>query len=164
MNMGVFLDRDGVVNRERGRHTWRLEDWDLLPGVPEAIAALNRARKTVVVVSNQSGIALGLYSHKDVDVLHGYLHQQLAEHGAHIDAMYCCPHHPDHGRCLCRKPGHLLLQRAVARFMLDPRACIFIGDRERDVQAAGAVGMRGVLVSANSNLSETLFSLGVLPS
>ena len=74
---GLFLDRDGVINRERGAHTCKLSDFEILPGVPEAIAEANAAGWTVVVITNQSGIDLGLYDHQEVDRMHDYLHDML---------------------------------------------------------------------------------------
>ena len=150
----VFLDRDGVINRERGEHTWRLEDFEILPGVPEAIAALRQAGWLTIVISNQSGVGLGLYTLEDVERLHGYLHDRLRN--APLDAVYYCPHHPDQGRCLCRKPGSLLFERAMARFGIDPAASLMIGDRERDITAAASAGVRGVLVEANEPLLAVL--------
>lgn len=152
----LFLDRDGVINRERGQHTWQLEEFEVLPDVAEAVLAAYAAGLLVIVVTNQSGIALGLYGHADVERLHTYLHRQLAQRGAHIDAVYYCPHHPDHGRCLCRKPGGLLFERAVARFGIDPSRSLMVGDRQRDVDAAKTVGIRGVLVEANQPLMPLL--------
>jgi histidinol-phosphate phosphatase family protein len=98
-----------VLNRERGEHTWLLPDFEVLPGVPEVLAALQRKGWLLIVVSNQSGIGLGLYGHAVVAALHAFLHTRLAEQGAVLNAVYYCPHHPSKGRCLCRKPGSLLL-------------------------------------------------------
>ncbi|HEY0977879.1 MAG TPA: HAD family hydrolase [Flavobacteriales bacterium] len=148
----IFLDRDGVLNRERGEHTWRPEDFEVLPGVAEAVAAINRSGRAAIVISNQSGIGLGLYTRKEVEVLHAELSRQLSAKDAHLDAILYCPHHPTTGRCLCRKPGGLLLERAIARYDLDPARSVMIGDRERDVQAANSVGVRGVLTASNAPL------------
>ena len=148
----VFLDRDGVINRERGAHTWRLEEFEVLPGVVEAVLALRKAGFEVVVITNQSGIGLGLYDHAAVESLHGYLHDMLAAQGARFTGVYYCPHHPSGGRCLCRKPGGLLLEKAIARYDIDPARSVMIGDRERDVEAAASVGVRGILVPANAPL------------
>lgn len=152
----VFLDRDGVINRERGEHTWRLADFEILPDVAEAIRTINASGRLVIVISNQSGIGLGLYGKGEVEQLHDYLHAQLAAHGAAIDAVYYCPHHPTQGRCLCRKPGSLLLERAIARHGIDASASMMIGDRERDIEAAAAVGVKGILVAPNASLLQTL--------
>ena len=152
----VFLDRDGVINRERGEHTWRLEDFEILPDVSRALKELRSEGWLTIVISNQSGIGLGLYGHAEVEKLHAYLHDRLTSAGATLDAVYYCPHHPTQGRCLCRKPGSLLLERAIARFGIDPSRSLMIGDRERDVQAAATVGVKGVLVEANASLLDTL--------
>jgi D-glycero-D-manno-heptose 1,7-bisphosphate phosphatase len=148
----VFLDRDGVINRERGEHTWRPEDFDVLPDVAEAVKLLRERGYLVIVVSNQSGIALGMYGKAEVEHLHRELDFLLRQHGTAVDAIYYCPHHPSQGACLCRKPGSLLLERAIARFGIDPARSVMIGDRERDVQAAEAVGVRGIQVASNAPL------------
>ena len=158
----VFLDRDGVINRERGIHTWRVADFEILPGVIEAVAAIRRAGLLSIVVTNQSGIALGMYGHADVAEVHAYLHRQLASHGAQLDAVYYCPHHPDKGRCLCRKPGSLLFERAIARFGIDPARSLMIGDKPRDIEAAAAVGVRGILVDPNASLQPLLKTQALL--
>jgi D-glycero-D-manno-heptose 1,7-bisphosphate phosphatase len=152
----VFLDRDGVINRERGEHTWRLEDFEILPEVAEAIRTINASGRLVIVISNQSGIGLGLHGKSEVERLHDYLHAQLAAQGAAIDAVYYCPHHPTQGRCLCRKPGSLLLERAIARHGIDANSSVMIGDRERDIEAAAAVGVKGILVEPNASLLRTM--------
>lgn len=152
----LFLDRDGVINRERGSHTWRLEDLEVLPDVAEAVNAAHSAGLLVIVVTNQSGIGLGLYGHADVERLHSYLHRQLALQGAQLDAVYYCPHHPSQGRCLCRKPAGLLFERAVARFGIDPSRSLMVGDRQRDIDAAATVGIPGVLVPADQTLMPLL--------
>jgi D-glycero-D-manno-heptose 1,7-bisphosphate phosphatase len=156
----VFLDRDGVINRERDAHTWLLSDFEVLPTVAASVQQLKAQGKAVVVITNQSGIGLGLYGHAEVAALHNYLHAHLAEHGTAVDAVYYCPHHPSQGLCLCRKPGPLLIERAMARFGIDPARSVMIGDRERDVQAAEAAGVRGIRVEANAPLREVLTANG----
>ncbi len=152
----VFLDRDGVIIRERGEHTWRLEDVEVLPTVVDALKGGREAGKLSVLITNQSGIGLGLYSHADVARVHAYIHAHLASQGAAIDAVYYCPHHPQQGRCLCRKPGSLLLERAIARYDINATASAMIGDRDRDVEAATAIGVRGILVEPNAPLLDVL--------
>jgi len=158
----VFLDRDGVINRERGDHTWRVEDFELLPDVPATLKRLAEAGLLLVVVSNQSGIGLGKYSVADVERLHGYLHDRLAQEGVRLTDVYYCPHHPTKGRCLCRKPGSLMLERAIARHGIDPGRSVLIGDRERDIDAAHAAGVQGILVSSNEPLLPVVHAAGLL--
>lgn len=162
LRKAVFLDRDGVLNRERGAHTWLLSDFEVLPGVPEVLAELQRKGWLLIVVSNQSGIGLGLYGHAEVEALHAYLHTRLAEQGAVLNAVYYCPHHPSKGRCLCRKPGSLLLEKAIARFGIDARGSLFIGDRERDAEAAVGAGVRPVLMASNADIREVVQRNGLL--
>lgn len=165
MRMGrpaVFLDRDGVINQERGDHTWRLDDFTILPGVAEALRSLAYTGHLLVVVSNQSGIGLGNYTVEDVERLHGYLHDHLAREGVRLTDVYYCPHHPSRGRCLCRKPGSLMLERAIARHGIDAHRSVLIGDRERDIEAARAAGVKGILVSSNQVLMPVLHQAGLL--
>lgn len=158
----LFLDRDGVINRERGSHTWRVEDFEVLPDVPDAVHAAHEAGLRVVMVTNQSGIALGKYGHADVARLHALLRKALVARGAWLDGAYYCPHHPRVGRCLCRKPGSLMIERALARLAIDPARSLMIGDKPRDIEAARRAGVRGVLVEANQPLLPTLTKEGVL--
>lgn len=152
MKKAVFLDRDGVINRERGAHTWQREHFEILPGVPEALKELGEAGWKLVVITNQSGIGLGLYDHVDVSRVHRHMLQEVTRRNASIDAVYYCPHHPRQGKCLCRKPGSLLFERAIATLDIDPASSIMIGDRQRDIDAAAAVGIRGILVGSNAEL------------
>ncbi|MEX1132667.1 MAG: HAD family hydrolase [Flavobacteriales bacterium] len=159
MRKAVFLDRDGVLNRERGMHTWTLSDFDVLHDVPQALKLLQDAGYALVVITNQSGIGLGLYGHAEVATLHGYLHTMLADHGVQLTGIHYCPHHPSQGRCLCRKPGSLMLEKAMARHGLDPNGSVMIGDRDRDMEAAASAGVRGILVEANMPLLPVVMNL-----
>jgi D-glycero-D-manno-heptose 1,7-bisphosphate phosphatase len=152
MKKAVFLDRDGVINRERGEHTWKKEDFELLPDMEVALKLLKENGWALIVITNQSGIGLGLYGHSNVEELHGILKDRLKQAGVELDAIFYCPHHPSTGKCLCRKPGSLLFEKAIARFNIDPSLSVMIGDRDRDMQAAEAVGIRGILVGANEPL------------
>jgi len=138
----IFLDRDGVLNRKpaRGEYITRVDDLVLLPGVEEAIASLNLGGRTVIVVTNQRGIALGLYSHEELDRIHEKLKAQLAKSGAHVDAIYVCPH--DAGQCDCRKPLTGLFDRAFRDFPeATPDRSIMAGDSLRDIEAGIRAGM-----------------------
>jgi D-glycero-D-manno-heptose 1,7-bisphosphate phosphatase len=148
----LLLDRDGVLNRERGMHTWEPADFEILPGVVPALLDASAAGFRFAVITNQSGIGLGLYGHEEVRTLHGTLRHHLAANGVHLDEVLYCPHHPSKGRCLCRKPGSLLVERALARTGMAAADAWFIGDRERDMEAARSAGVRGLLVDANSDL------------
>ncbi|GGK77045.1 D-glycero-alpha-D-manno-heptose-1,7-bisphosphate 7-phosphatase [Rufibacter glacialis] len=139
----VFLDRDGVLNVERGEYTWRLQDFEVCPGVPEALALLKQHGYLLVVVTNQAGITKGLYTKEDVLACHVKLQ---AACGHLIDALYMAPGHPSKSESLSRKPNSLMLEKAIARFHLYPAACWLVGDQPRDLQAAQSCGISGILV------------------
>jgi D-glycero-D-manno-heptose 1,7-bisphosphate phosphatase len=144
----IFLDRDGVLNRKApaGQYICRSEDLVVLPGVEEAIAALNASGRKVIVVTNQRGIALGLYTADDLSQIHDKLRAQLATQGGHLDAIYFCPH--ENGRCNCRKPLTGMFDQAYGDFPdVTPERSLMIGDTLRDIEAGIQAGMATVLIS-----------------
>lgn len=143
----VFLDRDGVINRKRpeGEYVGRWSDFHPLPGAEQAIAALNASGRIVIVITNQRGVALGLYSEDDVRSLHEELQRHLSAYGAHIDAFYYCPH--DKGQCGCRKPGTALFEQAFRDFPQASAAnSIVIGDSISDIQAARRLSIPSIFI------------------
>lgn len=150
----VFLDRDGTLNVEKN-YLHRIEDWEWIPGAVEAIRRLNAAGYTVVVVTNQAGIARGLYGEAEVAALHDFVYRDLARRGARVDAFYHCPHHPDHGSaCDCRKPAPGMILQAAAELGLDLGRSWLVGDKVSDVEAARAAGVRPILVRTGYGASE----------
>jgi len=155
----VFLDRDGTINVERD-YLYRPEDFCFIDGADTAIRQLNDAGFLVVVVTNQSGVARGYYREEDVDVLHAYLSQRLAEVGGHVDAYYYCPHHPRSGQppyvqeCDCRKGKPGMLLQAAREFDIDLARSWMVGDKKADVDAGLAAGCRPVLVRTGHGESE----------
>jgi D-glycero-D-manno-heptose 1,7-bisphosphate phosphatase len=155
----VFLDRDGTLIEEVG-YLDRPERVEFFPWTVDAIRALNRADIRVVMVSNQSGVARGFFDEATVDQVHARIAERLRAGGAHIDAYYYCPHHPDgkvaeYARaCDCRKPGRGLVDRAVRELRVDPEQSFTVGDRWLDVALARAVGARGILVRTGYGLAE----------
>jgi D-glycero-D-manno-heptose 1,7-bisphosphate phosphatase len=146
-----FLDRDGVII-EDAHYLADADQVRLLPGAAAAIAQLNRAGVAVVVVTNQSGVARGLFPESRIAEVHQRLDELLAREGARIDRYYHCPHHPTEGvgayrrDCDCRKPRPGMLLRAAAELGLDLSASWMVGDKLSDAQAAHAAGCRTVLV------------------
>lgn len=150
----VFLDRDGTLVEDPG-YLHEAENLRLLPGVGPAVARFNQAGHAVVVVSNQSGIARGLYTELAFHAVQARLGELLAEHRARIDAAYFCPHHPEvTGPCACRKPGTHLFELAARDLDLDVRRSWFIGDRLHDLLPATALGGRGILVLTGRGTAE----------
>ncbi|MHA6247252.1 D-glycero-alpha-D-manno-heptose-1,7-bisphosphate 7-phosphatase [Pontibacter sp. CAU 1760] len=139
----VFLDRDGVLNRERGDYTYKLDEFEVLPGVPEALRLLKENGYLLIVITNQAGIAKGRYLRSDVLACHQKLQDAC---GQLIDAIYYAPGHPSFSESLSRKPDSLMLERAVAKFNIDPVASWMVGDSLRDLEAAAKVKVKSVLV------------------
>ncbi|MHB8255893.1 MAG: D-glycero-beta-D-manno-heptose 1,7-bisphosphate 7-phosphatase [Acidiferrobacterales bacterium] len=145
----VFLDRDGTINVEKS-YLYRLEDWEWIPGAIDAIRNLNRAGYLVIVVTNQAGIARGMYGEEDVRRLHEQIDAELAPLGARIDAYYYCPHHPDFGAriaCSCRKPSPGMILQASRDWDIDLSHSYIVGDKLADVEAGLAAGVTPILVA-----------------
>ncbi len=158
MNRAVFFDRDGVLNEEVG-YLWQIERFNWITGARDAVKLCNERGLLAVVVTNQSGIARGMYTARDVDVLHAFMQSSLAEVGAHIDAFYYCPHHPDFsGECDCRKPKPGLILRACKELDIEPAQSILFGDSERDIAAAKAAGLRDGIFFTGGNLLDAVKS------
>jgi D-glycero-D-manno-heptose 1,7-bisphosphate phosphatase len=151
-NKAVFLDRDGVLIRERGDYTWLLEDVKINADVEQSLKALVNAGYLLIVVSNQSGISKGLYTKQEADYIHVHLERKFNSQGISIEEYYYCPHHPSVSNCICRKPDSLLLEKALARFRINPTTSWFIGDADRDIEAGMKAGVRTFKLDVNASL------------
>jgi D-glycero-D-manno-heptose 1,7-bisphosphate phosphatase len=145
MNKAVLLDRDGVINIERGDYTYLPEDFELITGVAAAIDLLKKAGYLVIVITNQAGIAKGRYSVEQMKLCH---QQMQHECSGQIDHVYYAPLHPSVSESLARKPGSLLFERAIAKFNLDPKACWMVGDKQRDLDPAKSLGIKTIGVGS----------------
>lgn len=164
----VFLDRDGVINVDVG-YPHRIETFRFIPGAPQAIKILNASGYQVIIVSNQSGVARGLFTEEAVRIFNQHITQRLASFGARIDAFYFCPYHPDavvkryrvdHHE---RKPRPGMIERAARERNLDLMRSFLIGDHETDIQAATAAGIPGYLFTGD-NLFSFLKRIIPMPS
>ncbi|MCK9499566.1 MAG: HAD family hydrolase [Bacteroidales bacterium] len=154
MNKAVFLDRDGVINFEKGHYTTNLDDFIINKGVGAAIKLLKDNGYLVIVISNQGGIAKALYTHEDVLEMHIKFCEYLFEFDTKIDDFFYCPHHQDYGKCLCRKPEALLFEKAIKIYNIDVKNSLMIGDSDRDIQAAAKCGINGIKIKPNENILE----------
>jgi D-glycero-D-manno-heptose 1,7-bisphosphate phosphatase len=147
----VFLDRDGTINVEK-EYLSRPEDFEFLPGVPEALKRLKDAGFFLIVVTNQSGVARGYFTLAEVEALHRCIQKRLRAFGTEIDGFFVCPHHPDLGvgeyrkRCACRKGEPGLLLQAAVDFGIDLSRSYMIGDKPADMEAGTRAGCRPILV------------------
>jgi D-glycero-D-manno-heptose 1,7-bisphosphate phosphatase len=162
MNKAVFLDRDGVINVDRG-YIYRIEDFEFIDGVFEACKVFTASGYRLIVVTNQSGIGRGLYSEQDFLILTEWMKGQFQSQGITLDAVYFCPHHPEHGQgsykqsCDCRKPEPGMLLQGIAEFGLEADRCVMFGDKVSDLEAARAAGIgRKVFVNDQCAAATTI--------
>jgi len=139
----VFLDRDGVLNRDYVDYVYSIEKLEILPGTKEAITALKRAGFLVIVITNQSGIAKGIYQREDMQVVHDEM-QRFYEN--QIDDFYYAPWHPSVSESLTRKPDSLMFEKAIARYGIDTKSSWMVGDKERDLIPAKKLGIKTIQV------------------
>jgi D-glycero-D-manno-heptose 1,7-bisphosphate phosphatase len=141
----LILDRDGVINQDSEEFIKSPEEWIPIPGSLAAIARANQLGYRVVVISNQSGLARGLFDLGLLNKIHARMLGEVARFGGRIEAIFFCPHGPDDG-CACRKPRPGLLLDLGRRLNVDWKSAILIGDRESDMLAANSVGAQKMLV------------------
>ena len=149
MTKAIFLDRDGVINKEIG-YVFRVEDFILTDDIIPSLKKLQDAGFIFIVVTNQSGIAKELYTHEDVAKVHAHLLSLMKANDIRIAEIYYCPHHSDVEPCICRKPDSGMIEKGIARFNIDVTQSFLIGDKERDIQAAEKAGIKGFLIEADS--------------
>jgi D-glycero-D-manno-heptose 1,7-bisphosphate phosphatase len=145
MQPAIFLDRDGVINRNRTDHVKSWAEFEFLPGVLDALRQLAQLEWPIVVISNQAIVGRGLVSRQTIDEISEQMTSVVWSRGGRIDKVLYCPHRPE-DHCECRKPRPGLLLRAASEMDLDLPRSFFVGDAESDVLAAQAVGCRPVLV------------------
>ncbi len=143
-HVGVFVDRDGTINREV-HYLSKPEQLELLPGAGEAIRRLNQLGLKVVVVTNQSGVARGFLSERVLDQIHDLLKELLAAHDAHLDGIYYCPEMPDSGSA-CRKPETGMMEKAAQDLDIDLERSYVVGDMAIDVEMGQRAGAKVILV------------------
>jgi D-glycero-D-manno-heptose 1,7-bisphosphate phosphatase len=153
MRKVVFLDRDGVINMERGRYTYLPEDFKYTPSFWENCQQLVAWGYDLIVITNQGGIAKGIYTKKEVETLNVKIMADGQIHGIQFLDIFYCPHHHELENCLCRKPKSIMLEKACAKHGVNPQLSYFVGDSSRDVEAGIKANITGVLIEKNTNMS-----------
>ncbi|WP_397475308.1 D-glycero-beta-D-manno-heptose 1,7-bisphosphate 7-phosphatase [Pusillimonas sp.] len=148
----VILDRDGVINHDSPSFVKNPAEWVALPGSLEAIARLSQAGWRVVIASNQSGLARGLFNMETLNAIHAKMRTELAQLGGHIDSIFICPHGPD-DNCLCRKPKPGMYHDIARRYDVSLKNVPAVGDSLRDLQAASKAGCSPWLVLTGNGLN-----------
>ena len=163
----VFFDRDGTLNVDI-HYLHRPENFIWTPDAPTAIRHLNERGILTIVVTNQSGVARGYYPEEDVCRLHDWMNEELKKEGAHLDALFYCPHHtegkiPEYTKaCNCRKPATGMIDAACAKYDIDRQRAVLIGDSESDMECARRAGLQGVWYEGGSLLEVVERVLGIL--
>lgn len=151
LSPAIFIDRDGVINKEL-EYVWRVENFHILPGVVDGIRRLQNAGFRTFVITNQAGIGRGFFTEQDFSNITNFMLTSLTGEGVHIDEVYFCPHHPEHGLgryktdCVCRKPQPGMILKACAEHAIDPSASYLIGDKATDIAAGRAAHLKGCVL------------------
>ena len=141
----IILDRDGVINEDSDDYIKSVDEWLPIPGSIQAMGKLYQAGYTLVVATNQSGIARGYFDLPVLHAMHSKMGKLLEQYGGQVDAVFFCPHGPD-DKCECRKPGDGMLRDIAKRYQVNLKSVNLIGDSMRDIQAARSVGAKPILV------------------
>lgn len=149
MNKAIFLDRDGVINYERGQYTFIPQDFILNKNLMETLLFFSEKGYILIVISNQGGIAKKLYSKEQVDFLHSIFLNECKRFNIEISDFLYCPHHNDIENCLCRKPKTLLLEKAIIKYNINPEKSYFIGDNKTDEIAAKKLKINSITIMDN---------------
>ena len=161
MNKAVFLDRDGVINRKGSSYyVFREEEFLFNKGVTDALKYFLSKGYLLIIITNQGGIARGIFTISHLDKLNNFMIRQFKGFDIDIADIYYCPHHPKVSECLCRKPGTLLFEQAIAKHDIDPKVSFVIGDSDIDIQAANKMGIKGILIPTNGNMMELVVRAG----
>jgi len=152
-NKAIFLDRDGVIISNKDHYyIWKSEQLVIVDGVFENLQRLIMKGFLLFIVSNQGGISRGLYSKSDIEKLHEELIQTFRKNNIEISEIVFCPHHPEIEKCMCRKPGSLMIDKLVAKYKLSREESFLIGDSESDMEAAKKAGIQGIRIFPNQNM------------
>jgi D-glycero-D-manno-heptose 1,7-bisphosphate phosphatase len=148
----VFLDRDGVINNNALYYTHSKEDFVINTGVLDALKLLSQRGFEFVVITNQGGISKGLFSKMEVETVHSEMKRAFSKKGISLLEVYFCPHHSEVENCLCRKPQTIMVEKAMARFNIDPTHSYFIGDQKKDEETALACNITPIRITSNTDL------------
>jgi D-glycero-D-manno-heptose 1,7-bisphosphate phosphatase len=154
MIKAIFLDRDGVINHDPGDYTTSITEFTILPDVISTLKDWTDQGYSIVVITNQGGIAKERYTFSDFYEIDEYMKTKFLDAGVAYLDTYFCPHHDAISHCLCRKPHSGMIEKAIARHNINPDQSVMIGDKWRDLEAAEGAGVRGIKIDVNQSLRE----------
>lgn len=155
MQKALFLDRDGVINHDPGDYTKSVNEFTINPNVFSFLKQAQDLGYLLIVITNQGGIGRRLYTKRDVDEIHDFLRSEAKKYGVEFSGIYYCVHHPITSACLCRKPGSLLIEKALYAHNINAASSFMIGDKDRDIECAEHAGVKGIKVEVNHDLMAT---------
>lgn len=163
MNKALFLDRDGVVNKEKN-YLYKIEDFEFIDGVFETCKYFQEDGYLIIIITNQAGIARGKYAEEDFEILTGWMTEEFEKQNIKISKIYHCPHHPDYsGECECRKPNIGMLLKAQRDFDIDLSNSILVGDKNSDIEAGINAGIsQNYLISTGHYINKNKFGVEIL--
>lgn len=163
MNKALFLDRDGVVNKEKN-YLYKIEDFEFIDGVFETCRYFQKQGYLIIIITNQAGIARGKYTEKDFEILTKWMIKEFEKENIKISKVYHCPHHPDFsGDCECRKPNIGMLMEAQKEFDIDLKNSILVGDKNSDIEAGINTGIhQNYLITTGHKLDTNKFKVKVV--
>jgi len=151
----VFLDRDGVINKNKDNYVKNMEELEFLPNIEKSIKELNKKKFLVIIITNQSAINRGLTSVTNVKMIHEQIQKHLKHNDAYFDDLYFCPHTPNEN-CFCRKPNPGLLLQAIEEHNIDSKKSWMVGDRDSDILAGKKAGCKTILITPNFDLTNAV--------
>lgn len=160
MQKAVFLDRDGVINSDVGHYyIYKTEDFVINKDIFISLKMLSENGFKLFIITNQGGVAKGIYSLQDVNKVHGYLLKQLAAENIHIEQIYVCPHHESVVKCECRKPSPYMINSAIEKYNINRKLSFMIGDSDRDILSAQAAGITGIKIPKNTSIKDICINI-----
>jgi D-glycero-D-manno-heptose 1,7-bisphosphate phosphatase len=154
MRKVIFLDRDGVINHDPGDYTKHISEFTILNNVALALLKFKKMGFDFIVITNQGGIAKGMYTLNDFYEIDNYMHDFFRKNNTPILDTFFCPHVDTVSNCLCRKPKSGMVEKAIAKYKVDSSKSFFIGDKMRDVECAERAGVKGIKIDVNGNLED----------
>ncbi|MCT7433172.1 D-glycero-beta-D-manno-heptose 1,7-bisphosphate 7-phosphatase [Aliarcobacter cryaerophilus] len=163
MNKALFLDRDGVINKEKN-YLYKIEDFEFIDGVFETCKYFQDKGYLIIIITNQAGIARGKYTEDDYQILTDWMIKKFEKKEIKISKVYYCPHHPHFsGKCQCRKPNPGMILQAQNDFDIDLSQSILVGDKNSDIEAGINSGIKmNYLVQTGHKIEENRFEVEIL--
>lgn len=165
MNKALFLDRDGVINKEKN-YLYKIEDFEFIEGIFETCSFFQDRGYLIIIITNQAGIARSKYSENDFQLLNTWMNSEFKINGIQISKVYHCPHHPKFtGECDCRKPKPGMILSAQKEYNIDLKQSILVGDKNSDIESAKMAGIaHPFLISTGHEILENPWKVKILSS